>query len=34
MTLALGVVFAKLAFARIDALTGALRRRNRELEVA
>jgi signal transduction histidine kinase len=33
VTLALGAVFATLAFGRIDALTGALRRRNQELEV-
>jgi signal transduction histidine kinase len=32
VTLALGGVFAALAFRRIDALTGALRRRNEELE--
>jgi len=32
VTLALGAIFASLAFGRIDALTGALRRRNQELE--
>ena len=32
VTLALGGAFATLAFRRIDALTGALRRRNQELE--
>jgi signal transduction histidine kinase len=32
VTLALGGVFAALAFRRIDALTGALHRRNQELE--
>jgi len=31
-TLALGAIFASIAFRRIDALTGALRRRNQELE--
>ena len=32
VTLVLAVVFARLAFGRIDALTGTLRRRNEELE--
>ncbi len=32
VTLVLGAVFATLAFGRIDALTGTLRRRNQELE--
>ena len=32
VTLVLGAIFATLAFRRIDALTGALRRRNQELE--
>ena len=32
VTLMLGAVFARLAFGRIDALTGTLRRRNEELE--
>jgi hypothetical protein len=34
VTLALGGVFAALAFRRIDALTGALHRRNQELETS
>ena len=32
VTLVLGAIFARLAFGRIDALTGTLRRRNEELE--